>query len=42
VPAHIAAYVERVCALPSVQAWVAQAKAERDFLDFEEPYRLAP
>lgn len=42
VPAHIAAYVERVCALPSVQAWVEQAKAERDFLDFEEPYRLAP
>jgi glutathione S-transferase len=42
VPAHIAAYVERVCALPGVQAWITQAKAEKDFLDFEEPYRIAP
>ena len=42
VPAHITAYVDRVCALPSVQAWITQAKAERDFLDFEEPYRIAP
>ena len=42
VPAHIAAYVDRVCALPGVQAWITQAKAERDFLDFEEPYRIAP
>ena len=42
VPAHIAAYVDRVCALPGVQAWMTQAKAEKDFLDFEEPYRIAP
>jgi glutathione S-transferase len=42
VPANIAAYVERVSALPGVQAWVTQALAEKDFLDFEEPYRLRP
>ncbi len=40
VPAAITAYVERVCALPGVQAWVEGALAEKDFLDFEEPYRL--
>lgn len=42
VPPVIASYVDRVCALPGVQAWVADALAEKDFLDFEEPYRLAP
>jgi glutathione S-transferase len=42
VPAPIAAYIERVCALPSVHAWMAGALAENDFLDFEEPYRLHP
>ena len=40
VPEDIAAYVQRVCDLPGVQAWITQAWAERDFLDFEEPYRL--
>jgi glutathione S-transferase len=35
-------YVERVFALPGVQDWVRDALAERDFLAFEEPYRLAP
>lgn len=40
VPAHIRAYTERVCALPGVQEWIAQARLEQDFLDFEEPYRL--
>ena len=40
VPPAIAAYVDRVSALPGVQAWIAQALAEKDFLDFEEPYRL--
>ena len=39
--ADIASYVEAVCALPGVQAWVQGALAEKDFLDFEEPYRLA-
>lgn len=42
VPPPIAAYVERVCALPSVQAWVAQALAEHDFIAFDEPYRSKP
>jgi len=35
------AYGERVWATPAVSAWVAEALAERDFLDFEEPYRSA-
>ena len=33
------AYVDRLWATPGVAAWVADALAERDFLDFEEPYR---
>lgn len=41
-PPKAAAYVQRVMALPSVQAWAADARAEKDFLDFEEPYRLKP
>ena len=28
--------------LPGVHAWVSAALAEKDFLDFEEPYRCAP
>jgi glutathione S-transferase len=40
VPGEIAAYMERVCALPGVQAWIIDALAEQDFLAFEEPYRL--
>jgi glutathione S-transferase len=39
VPAPIAAYLQRVTALPGVQAWIVDALAEHDFLDFEEPYR---
>jgi glutathione S-transferase len=35
-------YVERVWASPGVAAWVADALAEHDFLDFEEPYRKGP
>lgn len=38
----VAAYVERVKALPGVAAWIEGALAEKDFLDFEEPYRLNP
>jgi len=41
VPAPIAAYVQRVCALPGVKAWIEGALAEKDFRDFEEPYRLS-
>ena len=35
------AYLQRVAAAPAVMAWVADARAEQDFLDFEEPYRSA-
>jgi glutathione S-transferase len=38
--ADLQAYVDRVIALPGVQAWIQGALAEHDFLDFEEPYRL--
>jgi glutathione S-transferase len=40
VPEHIAAYVERVRDLPGVKAWIDGALAEKDFLNFEEPYRI--
>lgn len=38
--ADLQAYVDRVTALPGVQAWIEGALVEHDFLDFEEPYRL--
>jgi glutathione S-transferase len=41
VPANITAYIERVQALPGVKAWIDEALAEKDFLQFEEPYRSA-
>jgi glutathione S-transferase len=40
VPADVAAYMDRVCALPGVKAWIDEALAEQDFIDFEEPFRL--
>ncbi|MFP8779527.1 glutathione S-transferase family protein [Hydrogenophaga sp. RWCD_12] len=36
---QIQAYVDRVLALPGVQAWTQQALAEHDFIAFDEPYR---
>jgi glutathione S-transferase len=42
VPREITAYIDAVCALPGVAAWINDALAEKDFLDFEEPYRTAP
>lgn len=39
VPPTIAAYAQRVVELPGVAAWIDEALAERDFLDFGEPYR---
>ena len=42
VPVLISEYMDRVQALPGVKAWVQAALAEKDFLDFEEPYRLKP
>jgi glutathione S-transferase len=41
VPADVAAYMDRVCALPGVKAWIDDALAEQDFIDFEEPFRVA-
>ncbi len=40
-PSNVQAYADRVWASPGVAAWVADALAEHDFLDFEEPYRAA-
>jgi len=34
-------YVERVAAQPGVARWIVDARAEQDFLDFEEPYRTS-
>ncbi|MGZ5847319.1 MAG: glutathione S-transferase family protein [Ramlibacter sp.] len=39
VPEAITRYVERVCALPAVQAWIEDALAEQDFVPFDEPDR---
>ncbi len=41
VPGAITDYVRRVCQLSGVKAWVEDALAEREFLDFEEPYRTS-
>jgi glutathione S-transferase len=38
-PAPIAAYMDRVLALPSVAAWRSAALAEQTFVPFDEPYR---
>jgi len=38
----VQAYVDRVHALPAVQAWNSQALSEHDFIAFDEPYRAAP
>ena len=42
VPADVKAYMDRLCALPGVKAWTDGALAEKDFIDFEEPFRLHP
>ncbi len=36
----VAAYMDRLCAMPGVAAWIADALVENEFRDFEEPYRL--
>lgn len=38
--APVTGYIDRVCALPGVKAWTDEALAEKDFVDFDEPYRL--
>jgi glutathione S-transferase len=37
----VTAYMNRLCAMPGVAAWIADALVEDEFRDFEEPYRLA-
>ncbi|HMZ00773.1 MAG TPA: glutathione S-transferase family protein [Burkholderiaceae bacterium] len=39
VPPAVQAWADAVWAAPGVQAWVADALAEQDFIAFEEPYR---
>ena len=41
VPGHITDYVRRVYALPGVQAGVEGALAEKDCVEFDEPYRTS-
>jgi glutathione S-transferase len=36
-----ATYMARVTAAPGVAAWISDALAEQDFLDFEEPHRTS-
>jgi glutathione S-transferase len=38
-PPAIAAYIDRVRALPAMQAWITAALAEQDFVAEDEPYR---
>ena len=42
VSAETQAYMARLCALPGVKAWIDDALAEKDFIDFEEPFRTKP
>jgi glutathione S-transferase len=39
VPDVVSQYIERVCALPAVRAWIDGALAEKAFVAFDEPYR---
>ena len=41
VPGHITDYVRRVSALSGVKAWIEDALVEKDFVDFDEPYRTS-
>ncbi|KQT09419.1 glutathione S-transferase family protein [Ramlibacter sp. Leaf400] len=41
VPGHVTDYIRRVCALPGVKAWIDDALEEKDFVEFDEPYRTA-
>ena len=40
VPAPISAFIDRVLALPGVKAWIDEALTEKEFVLFDEPYRL--
>lgn len=39
VPGHITDYIRRVCELPGVKAWIADALEEKTFVVEDEPYR---
>ena len=41
VPADVAAYVERASAAKGTAAWIRDALQEKEFLQFEEPYRTS-
>lgn len=41
VPQEISAYVARLCAMPGVAAWMDGARAEKAFVEVDEPYRLS-
>ena len=41
VPADVAAYNDRAVAAKGTAAWIRDALAEQDFLQFEEPYRTS-
>jgi glutathione S-transferase len=34
--------MDRLCAMPGIEAWIDEALAEKDFIDFEEPFRIKP
>lgn len=38
----VQAYVDNILSLPAMQAWVTEALAEHDFIEFDEPYRALP
>ena len=42
VSAEIQTYIDRLCNMPGVKAWIDDALAEKDFIDFEEPFRTKP
>lgn len=42
VSADTQAYIDRLCATTGVKAWIDGALAEKDFIDFEEPFRTKP
>ena len=42
VSAETQAYIDRLCNMPGVKAWIDDALAEKDFIDFEEPFRTKP
>jgi len=40
VSSSVTNYIDSLCAVPGVTAWIDDALLENDFRDFEEPYRL--